>query len=65
MDIKAIRNRAGLTQQEAADLMGICRRTWINWEKGHTRTPPGAPELFASKAGAADDQQQNNGENNA
>ena len=33
-EIKQIRLDTGYTQQEMADLIGVCRRTIINWEQG-------------------------------
>ena len=35
-EIKQIRLDAGYTQQEMADIIGVCRRTIINWEQGTT-----------------------------
>jgi DNA-binding XRE family transcriptional regulator len=34
--LKAFRKkRGGITQQQAAELVGVTRRSWINWEMGH------------------------------
>lgn len=48
----AIRERFGITQQEAADLLHVTQLTWYNWESGNTE-PRGAMlfllEQFESK----------------
>ena len=41
-----LRNR--LTQVEAADAIGVCRRTWCNYEQGTTPIP--APVELACRA---------------
>ena len=41
--LAAARVNAGLTQEEAARLMGVTKVTIINWEKG--RIIPGIPEI--------------------
>lgn len=47
------RKSAGLTQSEAAALVGATLRTWQYWEAGG-RTMPGAKwELFLLKTGVA------------
>jgi DNA-binding transcriptional regulator YiaG len=38
--IKAIRKARKLTQEQAAALVGVTRRQWVNWEQG-TRKPSG------------------------
>ena len=38
-DFKSARKRAGLTQQQMADMFKIPKRTLENWESG-SRTPP-------------------------
>lgn len=40
LDVKAIRNKTGLSQARFAVLMGVSVRTLQNWEQGH-RTPQG------------------------
>ncbi|MEN2751966.1 NadS family protein [Psychrobacter sp. FBL11] len=40
-DIKLIRNKTGLSQQQFADKLNISPRTLQNWEQG-TRNPTGA-----------------------
>jgi len=37
--IRSAREQAGLTQTEAAALIGVTRITWTRWETG-TRPPP-------------------------
>lgn len=39
-DVKAIREKTGLTQAKFAVVMGVSVRTLQNWEQGH-RTPQG------------------------
>lgn len=31
-DLKAVRETYELTMQQAADLMGVTKRTWVRWE---------------------------------
>jgi DNA-binding XRE family transcriptional regulator len=31
-ELRALRERLGLTQAEAADKVGVARRTWMYWE---------------------------------
>lgn len=40
MDVKAIREKTGLSQARFAIIMGVSVRTLQNWEQGH-RTPQG------------------------
>lgn len=40
MDVKAIRQKTGLSQARFAIIMGVSVRTLQNWEQGH-RTPQG------------------------
>lgn len=40
MDVKAIREKTGLSQARFAIVMGVSVRTLQNWEQGH-RTPQG------------------------
>jgi DNA-binding transcriptional regulator YiaG len=39
--IRALRERLGLTQREAAELVGVNDSMWCHWEKG--RHPPTRP----------------------
>ena len=39
--VKEIRDKAGLTQEKFAEVMGVSKRTLENWEQGR-RTPTGA-----------------------
>ena len=48
-EILRAREDAGLTQQQAADLLFSSWRTWQNWEAGERRMPPAAWELFNAK----------------
>lgn len=49
MEIKEARHRAGLTQSQAAALVGGSRRTWQNWELGVVPMPMAKWELFQIK----------------
>jgi DNA-binding XRE family transcriptional regulator len=42
--IKKARDQAGLTQTQAANLIGVSRVTWTRWETGIT--PPPAEPLW-------------------
>lgn len=48
--IRKARKAAGLTQTQAGELVGGCRRTWQDWEYGNTEMHPGLWELFRLKA---------------
>ncbi len=50
-DIRSARKGAGLTQTNAATLVGAALRTWQEWEAGDSRMHPGLWELFLIKAG--------------
>ncbi len=41
LQVKAIRNKAGLSQRRFATLLGVSKRTLENWEQGR-RNPTGA-----------------------
>lgn len=43
--LEAARVNANMTQEEAADKLGVSRQTIINWEKG--RITPRVPEMKA------------------
>jgi putative transcriptional regulator len=45
IDVRAIRQKLGLTQHEFAIQFGFSLGTIRNWEQG-TRVPPGAPRAF-------------------
>jgi len=44
--IRAARERAGMTQQEAADSICSSLRTWEDWEGGRARMHPAFFRLF-------------------
>lgn len=48
--IRKARKAAGLTQEEAGELVKGCRRTWQEWEAGRSPMHPGLWELFQIKA---------------
>lgn len=47
--IKAARLKAQLTQQQAADVMGVLLRSWQRWEYGTRAMNPRNWELFLIK----------------
>lgn len=47
--IRAARNRAGLSQTKAADLIHSKLRTWQDWEAGKAAMHPALFELFMLK----------------
>lgn len=52
-EIRAARKAAGLTQQQAADLLYTSLRAWQQWEYGERPMHASFWELFRIKAGAA------------
>ncbi len=50
-EILAARERAGLTQTAAGELIYGSLRTWQDWESGERRMHPGLFELFLIKTG--------------
>jgi DNA-binding transcriptional regulator YiaG len=48
-DIKKVRESAGLTQIQAAELIYSTRRTWQDWEAGINPMHPALWELFKLK----------------
>jgi DNA-binding XRE family transcriptional regulator len=53
-EIRAAREAAGLTQQEAGELIHGSRRAWQDYESGARKMHPGLWELFQAKAQACD-----------
>lgn len=49
--IKDARLRAGLTQQQMSDRLGIPKRTIENWEGGQRSCPEWAEKLIIEKLG--------------
>jgi DNA-binding transcriptional regulator YiaG len=47
--VRGARRVAGLTQTEAADIVGASMRAWQQWESGERAMPPGLFELFMLK----------------
>ena len=45
------RAKAGHTQAQAAETIGVARRTWQDWERGVAAMPEYALELYRHKAG--------------
>lgn len=43
---RAARKKAGLTQQQSADLLGVHLTTWQRWEYGKREMSPGRLEMF-------------------
>lgn len=50
-DIAAARKAARLTQEQAAVLVHVKRRTWQDWERGIAAIPGAAWELYLIKTG--------------
>lgn len=48
-EIRAARERAGLTQTQAAHLIHGTMRAWQEWEAGNRKMHPGLWELFCIK----------------
>lgn len=48
-EILALRQRLGLTQAQAADLVHSSERTWQQWEAADRRMHPALWELFQRK----------------
>ena len=44
ISLPAARVNAGLTQEQAAEKIGVTRQTIINWEKG--KVAPRVPEMY-------------------
>ena len=49
--IKQARAKAGLTQQQAGDLVYVNRDTWLKWESGRREINLACFELFQLKTG--------------
>ena len=47
--IAAARKAAAMSQDAAAELVYVARRTWQDWEAGKAAMPPGLWELFEIK----------------
>jgi DNA-binding transcriptional regulator YiaG len=52
--IKQARQKLGLTQPEAASVIGAAKRTWQDWESGARNMPMAKWELFVLKSGLKD-----------
>jgi DNA-binding XRE family transcriptional regulator len=52
--IKQARTEAGLTQQQAGQLVHVDGRTWRKWEAGDRQMHPAFWDLFCRKIGKAD-----------
>ena len=50
---KAARIVAGLTQEQAASVIGATRRAWQEWEGGRRNMPPSKFALFAMLVSSA------------
>lgn len=51
MILKKLRSNANLTQKQAAELIGIARRSWERYEAGSANINMRNVELFAIKTG--------------
>jgi transcriptional regulator with XRE-family HTH domain len=47
--LRSLRLQAKLTQRSAAELVGVCTRTWERWENGATQISKARLEYFALK----------------
>lgn len=45
-DLRAAREAAGHTQGQAAELLGVARRTWEDWEAGRRQPQPMVLRLY-------------------
>lgn len=45
--ILAARSELRMTQQRAADLFGVGRRTWLRWERGEIQMPRSAAVVLS------------------
>lgn len=50
-EISGLRTDAGLTQQQAADLIRASKRSWENWEQGRVKMHPGLFDYFLIRIG--------------
>lgn len=50
-NLKALRNKHKLTQEQAARLVHVTLRTWTRYESGETAAPGSVLELFCLKLG--------------
>lgn len=48
-EIRAVREKAGLTQEDAAALIGYTRRAWQDWEAGKRGMRKALFELFVER----------------
>lgn len=49
--LKSLRNKHGLSQNEAAALVRVTQRSWARYESGDRTPPCGLLELFCIKIG--------------
>jgi len=56
--IKAVRKKAGLTQAQAAELIGYSKRAWQDWEQGRKPMRDAAMDLFLLKLALRDAEQE-------
>lgn len=56
IDFELLRNRAGLSQEALARVMGISRMTIANWEQGKTEPSASQVKLLADIFGVTTDQ---------
>ncbi len=48
---RASREQAGHTQEQAAELIDVARRTWQDWERGIAQMPAAMLRLYRHVAG--------------
>lgn len=56
MSLKAARQISGLTQKEMAEKMGICRHTYMKYEKEPNQIPIGAAKAISKITGVGIDE---------
>lgn len=56
IDFELLRNRAGLSQEALARVMGLSRMTIANWEKGKTEPSASQIKVLADIFGVTTDQ---------
>lgn len=56
IDFELLRNRAGLSQEALARVMGLSRMTIANWERGKTEPSASQVKLLADIFGVTTDQ---------
>ena len=56
MSLKAARQISGLTQKEMAEKMGVCRHTYMKYERQPSQVPVGAAKAISEITGISIDE---------